>query len=158
MKKVTKNQVPETPDAGWDCPFRELQIKIVEPPPAPAPAPVTKPEKEKSKLSSEDQELLKAFSGGEELPELPDSESISRPVARGYQLRFTVQRKGKGGKTVTHVQGLKALDIPEQMAICSEIRTALGTGARFLEGILELQGDQRARAAKWFTEKGFPCP
>ena len=30
-------------------------------------------------------------------------------------------------------------------------------GARFQEGILELQGDQRARAAKWFTEKGFPC-
>lgn len=157
MKKAKKSQAPEVPGAGWDCPFQELQIKIVEPPPPPPP-PVKKVEKEKSTLSVEDQELLKAFSGGGELPELPDAESISRPVARGYQLRFTVQRKGKGGKTVTHVQGLKALDIPEQMTICSEIRTALGTGARFLEGILELQGDQRARAAKWFTEKGFPCP
>lgn len=155
MKKAKKAQVPETPGAGWDCPFRDLQIEIVEPPPPPPP--VAKPEKEKSTLSPEDQELLKVFSGGGELPELPDAESISRPVVRGYQLRFTLQRKGKGGKTVTMVHGLKALDIPEQMNICSEIRTALGVGARFLEGILELQGDQRARAAKWFTEKGFPC-
>lgn len=155
MKKVKKTQAPEVPGAGWDCPFQDLQIKIVEPPPPPPP--VSKPAKEKSSLSAEDLELLKAFSGGGELPELPDAEAVSRPVARGYQLRFALQRKGKGGKTVTLVQGLKALDIPEQMNICSEIRTALGIGARFLEGILELQGDQRARAAKWFTDKGFPC-
>lgn len=157
MKKVKKTQETEKPGAGWDCPFQDLQIKIVEPPPPPLPPPVSKPEKEKSSLSDEDQKLLKVFSGGGDLPELPDAESISRPVARGYQLRFTLQRKGKGGKTVTLVQGLKALDIPEQMNICSEVRTALGIGARFLEGLLELQGDQRARAAKWFTDKGFPC-
>ncbi len=154
MKKEKKAQLPETPDVGWNCPFRNLQIKITEPPP---PPPVKKEEKEKSSLSPEDQELLKAFSGGKEIPERSDTESITQQSARGYQLRFTLQRKGKGGKTVTHVHGLKALAISEQMNICAEVRTALGIGARFLEGILELQGDQRARAAKWFTEKGFPC-
>ena len=154
MKKAKKTQVPDTPGADWDCPFRDLQIKIVEPPKPPPP--VKNPEKEKLSLSPEDRELLKAFSDGGELPERADAQSVSRPATRGFQLRFTLQRKGKGGKTVTHVQGLKALDIQEQMNICSDIRTALGIGARFLDGILELQGDQRERAEKWFNERGFP--
>ncbi len=157
MKRANKKKqaAEEAPDSGWDRPFRDLKIDFPEPPPAP-PAPPKLEEKAKSSLSSEDQELLRVFSGGD-LPELPDAESLSRPVARGLRLHFTLQRKGKGGKTVTYAHGLKALSIAEQMEICSEVRSALGIGARFLDGLLELQGDQRERAKKWFTEKGFPC-
>lgn len=154
MKKKAQKTSSETPGDDWNCPFRNLQIKIVESPSPPKP-PSPPPVQEKSKLSREDQELLKAFSESGELPALPESGNTARQT-RGYQLRFTLQRKGKGGKTVTQVHGLKALDIPEQMTICSDIRADLGIGARFLDGLLELQGDQCLRAKKWFADKGFP--
>ncbi|MFA6929645.1 MAG: hypothetical protein WCT05_04910 [Lentisphaeria bacterium] len=153
MKKKAQNPSAETPGDDWNCPFRNLQIKIVEPPSPPKPL-SPPPVQDKPKLGREDQELLKAFSKAGELPALSESGNTSRQT-RGYQLRFTLQRKGKGGKTVTHVHGLKALDIPEQMTICSDIRADLGIGARFLDGLLELQGDQCLRAKKWFADKGF---
>ena len=64
-------------------------------------------------------------------------------------MTFNIQRKGKGGKTVTKVFGLQDLDLPEQMELCTAAKNALGCGAPFLDGILEIQGDQRDRAAKW---------
>ncbi|HOG52095.1 MAG TPA: translation initiation factor, partial [Lentisphaeria bacterium] len=72
-------------------------------------------------------------------------------------LTLAVERKGRGGKTVTIVRGLKGLDTATLMTIGAEIKTALGIGARFADAVLELQGDQRQRAAAWFENKNFSC-
>ncbi|MCQ2396883.1 MAG: hypothetical protein MJ106_04205 [Lentisphaeria bacterium] len=53
--------------------------------------------------------------------------------------------------------GLSDLELPEQMELCSRVKNALGIGARFLEGVLELQGDQVQRAKEWFAKENFTC-
>ena len=152
-KRAKKDQPPEDLGADWGCAFKDLKIDIPEPPPPPV---AEKAEKSKVPLSREDQELLRAFSAGSEIDGVANSQTKISSSAYRPSLRFALQRKGKGGKTVTYVHGLKKLSIAEQMEICSDIRVALGIGARFIDGLLELQGDQRERAEKWFTEKKFP--
>ena len=57
-------------------------------------------------------------------------------------VRFT--RKGHGGKTVTTVAGV----LPHaQEALCTEMKKALGCGARVEDGAIVLQGDLVDRAA-----------
>jgi translation initiation factor 1 (eIF-1/SUI1) len=70
-------------------------------------------------------------------------------------LSFGVQRKGKGGKTVTHIQGLASLGMMERMELARDLGRALGTNARFNEDTLEVQGDQRERSAEWFATHGY---
>lgn len=76
-----------------------------------------------------------------------------KPVAK-----LRLETKGRGGKSVTVVDGL-----PRNEAFVEELahalKKALGTGGTALEGRVELQGDRRERlreilAARGFTVKG----
>mgnify|MGYP001426139307 CR=1 FL=1 len=109
-------------------------------------------------LVNDREELLKAF-GGEEAtsPIKAGSAPGTASTSKKLELTLAVERKGRGGKTVTIVRGLKGLDTAALMAINAEIKTALGIGARFTDAVLELQGDQRQRAAAWFENKNFSC-
>ena len=149
-KKQTDTSQKVT-DQNWNNPFVGLKIDLPAPPPPPPPPP-TKEEKQQAALSKEDLALLKAFGG--DLVIGKDKEVA--PKKRGV-LSFQIQRKGKGGKTVTNVHGLEELELPEQMELCNKAKNALGIGARFLEGTLELQGDQVQRAKEWFTKQNFTC-
>ncbi|MCQ2404133.1 MAG: translation initiation factor [Lentisphaeria bacterium] len=143
---------PKVTDQNWNNPFIGLKIDLPAPPPPPPPPPPTKEEKQQANLSKEDLALLKAFGGDLVI----GKEKAPAPKTRGV-LSFQIQRKGKGGKTVTNVHGLKDLELPEQMELCALVKNALGIGARFQEGILELQGDQIQRAKDWFTKQNFTC-
>ena len=136
----------------WANPFRDLKIALpeAEPAKAPEPPPLSPEERKKQQLSKDDQALLAAFGGGSTNAK---GEVISLP--KGPLLTFTIERKGHGGKTLTLVRGLNSLDTAAQMELCASARTALGIGGRFVDGMLELQGDQRERAAKWFEKQGF---
>lgn len=151
-KKKCADTSPKITEQNWNNPFIGLKIDLPEPPPPHPPPPPTPEEKKQMTLSKEDLELLKAFGGevsiGKDKPAVPKSRGV---------LSFQIQRKGKGGKTVTNVHGLSGLELPEQMELCSKVKTALGVGARFLEGVLELQGDQVQRAKEWFTKQNFTC-
>lgn len=64
-----------------------------------------------------------------------------------------VERKGRGGKTVTLVTHLglsnDALD-----AWVTEMKRSLGCGGTREDDAIALQGDQRERAIDWLTRKG----
>jgi translation initiation factor 1 len=64
-----------------------------------------------------------------------------------------VERKGRGGKTVTLVTHLglsnDALD-----AWVSDMKRSLGCGGTAEDDAIALQGDQRERAIDWLTRKG----
>lgn len=161
MKKHRANSgsapAEPTPDT-WNNPFIGLDIKLPDPPEPPPPPPPTKEELRQQKLSDEDLALLKEFSGGSITAVGKESaEPVNAARKNKGRLSFNIQRKGKGGKTVTNVRGLERLDIREQMELCSQAKSALGCGARFLEGVLEIQGDQRARAAQWLAKQGYDC-
>jgi translation initiation factor 1 (eIF-1/SUI1) len=109
-----------------------------------------------SPLSAADRELLRVF--GDEKVVVGSRVTDRQPGVTGPvkgRVNLQVQRKGKGGKTVTRVLGLHHLDLAEQMEMARNLRQSLGTGAHFDEGVLELHGDQRTRAADWFRKHHY---
>ena len=78
------------------------------------------------------------------------NESIpSRLVAK-----LRMEKKGRGGKTVTVVDGL-----PRNAAflkdLCQDLKRACGTGGAVGDGAIELQGDLRDRVREFLLKKGF---
>ena len=65
-----------------------------------------------------------------------------------------MEKKGRGGKTVTVVY-----DLPRNAAflkeLCSELKKTCGTGGAVDDGAIELQGDLRDRVREVLTKKGF---
>ncbi|MDT8389904.1 MAG: translation initiation factor [Lentisphaeria bacterium] len=98
-------------------------------------------------LPEEDKQLLKDLGDA--------SLEFAEPVLVKGQVSLQIQRKGKGGKTVTRVMGLKSLSMPEEMELLGRLKRELGTGATCREGVIELQGDQRERAKAWFAKNHY---
>ena len=68
--------------------------------------------------------------------------------------RLRMEKKGRGGKTVTVVDGLpdNAIFLKE---LCQELKRACGTGGAVADGLIELQGDLRDRVRDCLAKKGF---
>ena len=86
---------------------------------------------------------------------LPDSAATAIDFGGAKKLVVRRERKGRGGKTATVVEGIRvspsALD-----RIARELRRALGCGASVEEGRLVVQGDLVARVERWLVEHGAP--
>lgn len=80
------------------------------------------------------------------------------PVPAKVVARLRIEKSGRGGKTVTVVDGLpKNRELLKQLA--GELKKACGTGGTTGETHVEIQGDQRETirallAAKGWTVKG----
>lgn len=72
-----------------------------------------------------------------------------RPTAK-----LRLEKKGRGGKSVTVVDGL-----PRNRAfvdaLARELKQALGTGGTALDGVIEIQGDRRDRLRELLEAKHF---
>ena len=68
--------------------------------------------------------------------------------------KLRVEKKGRGGKTVSVVHGLPHNDAFLK-DLCQELKRACGTGGAVLEGAVELQGDLRDRIRAVLLKKGF---
>lgn len=68
--------------------------------------------------------------------------------------KLRMEKKGRGGKTVTVVDGL-----PRNAAflrqLVQELKRACGTGGAVADGAVELQGDLRERVRQALTARGF---
>jgi translation initiation factor 1 len=68
--------------------------------------------------------------------------------------KLRMEKKGRGGKTVTVVY-----DLPRNAAflkdLCQELKKTCGTGGAVDDGAIELQGDLRDRVREVLTKKGF---
>jgi len=68
--------------------------------------------------------------------------------------KLRMEKKGRGGKTVTVVY-----DLPRNAAflkeLCQELKKTCGTGGAIDEGAIELQGDLRDRVREFLMKKGF---
>jgi translation initiation factor 1 len=97
---------------------------------------------------------------GDKLPrgpqEVAPKDEPERALAEAVRERVTVrlERKGRGGKTVTLAEGPGLAKRPVE-ELAREAGRALGLGARVEEGALVLQGDQRERLAAWLVKRGF---
>lgn len=102
-----------------------------------------------------------------DLPEGPEQKSESAPekeLSPPEQLQKRLngvgkvvlrkERKGRGGRTVTLIEGVDDFAEPLLEELASQLKKALGTGATLEEGTVVLQGDQRDRANQWLSERG----
>jgi translation initiation factor 1 len=71
--------------------------------------------------------------------------------------RVDVRREtgGRGGKTVTVVDGFTGIGLPEKEQLAKKIRAACGCGGTVKDGAIEIQGDQRETVARILREAGF---
>lgn len=81
-------------------------------------------------------------------------DSAAARVPRRIVARLRMEKKGRGGKTVTVVDGLpnNPTFIKE---LGQELKRVCGTGGAVLEDGVELQGDLRDRVRVVLTGKGF---
>ncbi|PAW64219.1 MAG: translation initiation factor [Opitutia bacterium Tous-C1TDCM] len=79
------------------------------------------------------------------------------PAAAKNRGRVDIRREtgGRGGKTVTVVEGFVGIGLPEKEQLCKKMRGACGCGGTVKDGTIEIQGDQRETVARILTEAGF---
>src|SRR2546430_3181347 len=82
------------------------------------------------------------------------SASLDQPIPARIVAKLRMEKKGRGGKTVTVVDGLprNAAFLKE---LSQELKRACGTGGVVLEGAIELQGDLRDRVRAVLAQKGY---
>jgi translation initiation factor 1 len=80
--------------------------------------------------------------------------AASEPIPVRIVARLRMEKKGRGGKTVTIVDGL-----PQNATFLKdlgqELKRACGTGGAVIDGAVELQGDLRERVRECLLKKGF---
>jgi translation initiation factor 1 len=87
--------------------------------------------------------------------------SSSVPAPRKPEVRnrgrvdITREKGGRGGKTVTVVDGFTGIGLPEKELLVKKMRGACGCGGTVKDGWLEIQGDQRETIARILSEAGF---
>lgn len=86
----------------------------------------------------------------------PRSASRGEPAQKNRG-RVDVRREtgGRGGKTVTVVDGFVGIGLPEKEQLAKKMRAACGCGGTVKDGAIEIQGDQRETVARILTEAGF---
>ncbi|MES2696567.1 MAG: translation initiation factor [Verrucomicrobiota bacterium] len=79
------------------------------------------------------------------------------PVKEKNRGRVDVRREtgGRGGKTVTVVDGFIGIGLPEKEMLSKKMRAACGCGGTVKDGAIEIQGDQRETVARILSEAGF---
>jgi translation initiation factor 1 len=89
----------------------------------------------------DDADLVFTSDGGRVRPSAP----ARAPSAPGDGVvRVSRTSSGRGGKTVTLVTGVPARDLP---GLAKELKRLCGTGGTVKDGVVEIQGDHRARIA-----------
>ncbi|MBI5381014.1 MAG: translation initiation factor [Opitutae bacterium] len=91
-------------------------------------------------------------------PAVTNQASQPKPAApeknRG-RVDITRQTAGRGGKTVTVVDGFVGIGLPEKEQLAKKMQKACGCGGTVKDGRIEVQGDKREEVARILREAGF---
>lgn len=92
-----------------------------------------------------------------ETPPSPAPNPTATAIDFGGAKKLVVrrERKGRGGKTATVIEGIRVSPSALER-LAREIRRALGCGASVEEGRIVVQGDLVARVERWLVEHGAP--
>ena len=77
-------------------------------------------------------------------------------LGQGERLEIRREKSGRGGKTVTTIQGFPTyLSEKRKLNTLKTLKTSLGTGGSWNKDTMELQGDRRSEVFRWLEESGF---
>jgi len=83
--------------------------------------------------------------------ENPNTKQATEGPLAGQSAILLRERKGRGGKAVTVIRGLKG----DLKNLQKELQKYCGSGGTFKNGCIELQGEQRRKAAEYLEAKGI---
>lgn len=85
----------------------------------------------------------------------PRAAPPAAPAKNRGRVDITREKGGRGGKTVTIVDGFTGIGLPEKETLVKRMRGACGCGGTVKDGRIEIQGDQRDTVARILSEAGF---
>ena len=77
----------------------------------------------------------------------------TRILPSQQRLAVRLERKGRGGKSVTLIEGLQ-MSQKDRESFLNQLKTRLGTGGALKNEVLELQGDHRNAVVEVLQSKG----
>ena len=80
--------------------------------------------------------------------------SALTPVPTAGNVRVVVEKKGRGGKTVTVVRALP-LDGAALLLLAKDLRNTCGSGGTVKDGMVELQGDHHDKVEAMLRTRGL---
>lgn len=89
------------------------------------------------------------------VPAVPAPVSRAEPVRNRGRVDVLRSTAGRGGKTVTIVQGFVGIGLPEKEELARRMQRRCGTGGTVKEGRIEIQGDQRDAVIEILEAAGF---
>lgn len=86
-----------------------------------------------------------------------DSKTSKRGAKNTNRGRVEIRRQTahRGGKTVTVISGFVGIGLPEKESLAKQMQKTCGVGGTVKDGNIEIQGDQREKAAAILAEAGF---
>ena len=84
----------------------------------------------------------------------PNNSTTQQPNNQKTPLHVVIEKKGRGGKTATIVEGFEIAD-DEVDEIARSLRKKLGTGGSSRGGEILIQGDRKADTIRMLKERGF---
>ena len=103
-------------------------------------------------------DALASLSGlpeGEEPPTTqPEQPTTDQPKKQISALHVLIEKKGRGGKTATIIEGFEIPD-EEIEEIARTLRKKLGTGGSSRGGEILIQGDRKTDVIRLLKEMGF---
>jgi translation initiation factor 1 len=85
----------------------------------------------------------------------PSKNTAEAPEKNRGRVDIRRETGGRGGKTVTVVDGFVGIGLPEKEQLTKKMRAACGCGGTVKDGAIEIQGDQREKIAAILSEAGF---
>lgn len=85
----------------------------------------------------------------------PSGAPKSAPAKNRGRVDIRRETGGRGGKTVTVVDGFVGIGLPEKEQLAKKMRAACGCGGTVKDGAIEIQGDQRDKIAEILSAAGF---
>ncbi len=87
-------------------------------------------------------------------PVLPRNPAAPFAVQGTQPVRVRLDRKGRKGKTVSIIAGVKSPDVGKR-ALAKHLKDKLGCGGAVKGADIEIQGDQRERLVALLNELGY---
>ena len=87
-------------------------------------------------------------------PELPSNPAAPFAVQGTQPVRVRLEKKGRKGKTVSIITGVKSPDVGKR-ALAKHLKDKLGSGGAVKGADIEIQGDQRERLVALLNELGY---
>jgi translation initiation factor 1 len=81
--------------------------------------------------------------------------TAAAPARNRGRVDITRETGGRGGKTVTIVDGFLGIGLPEKERLVKKMRAACGCGGTVKDGLIVIQGDQREAVSRILADAGF---